>query len=77
MKQWDELIRRFDRDWEETGPLIEKFVIELTAFPGGWRATAWRPFAIPQTVTRADGTTALEAVCRLIVELGRAGKLAP
>ena len=62
----------YDTSWEATGPLIEKYRIDLveglSSAPGhDWRAE-W-----PEIY--ADGPTPLIATCRLIIALKEAGKL--
>jgi len=72
----------FLTDWSTTGPLVEKLSISLDCrFGAGmpiaerWQAVAWRPDDNPKTVWKADGSTPLVNVCRLIVSLSAAGKL--
>ena len=67
--------------WEWVGPMIEKYRIDLAAFPvsGGieWRAVAWRPFGRPEISRQERDNTLLAAVARLIVKLAAEGKLEP
>jgi len=72
----------YDIDWNATGPLIEKYGITLGPAPRSeedappwWRATPRS--ALCAGYTTQLGPTPLEAVCRLILELHKAGKLKP
>ncbi len=81
-------VPRYDTDWSATGPLIERYRIQVWhqeddphlaeifgEQPGGdWRATH-AACACPG-LGAAIGETPLIAVCRLIVSLKEAGKLA-
>lgn len=75
-------VPRYDTDWSATGPLIERFGIELCA-PGehggsevnwlaskriGWIPVGNSPHAYADT-TDAEGSTPLIAVCNLILAL--------
>jgi hypothetical protein len=72
--------RRYDIDWSATGPLIEKYRLDLWCWVEGafrpterWRARADRIDGEPEM----QGETPLIAVCNLIVYLSEAGKLVP
>ena len=59
---------RYDKDWAVTGPLVEKCKIYMEPHQMHWEVeVAGGP--------RVGGLTLLEAVCHLIVELGKEGKL--
>jgi hypothetical protein len=66
---------RYDTDWAATGPLIEKFGVWVRSLDGvvaKW--DAFRNDDLPSP--RGTGPTPLIAVCNLILELAKAGKLA-
>lgn len=66
----------YDTDWAATGPLIERFKLDVFSAGGVLcMAQAWRPNTDPQQTFRASGTDPLIAVCRLILVLRAAGKL--
>jgi hypothetical protein len=75
---------RYDTNWSVTGPLIEKYGISVwVTFPGDFGQDGFRWAAqmeadarspMPNTVPHV-GRTPLEAVCYLIIELARIGKL--
>ena len=66
-KPWPKVpIPQFDTDWSATGPLIERYRIDLENGPG------WSAYACGIT---KDADTPLLAVCHLIIALGKAGKL--
>jgi hypothetical protein len=65
----------YDTDWAATGPLIEKYKMGVWPADEDWLAdtfTAKHP-TIDGGTTR--GRSPLEAVCKLILELSKAGKL--
>lgn len=66
-------VPRFDLEWETTGPLFERFRIELWRDRDRWCAVS--PY--PDDKTAPYGDTALEAVCELLIALGAAGRLTP
>lgn len=59
----------YDTNWSATGPLIERYGIELEHFASTW-------CALGPEARRAGGRTPLLAVCNLILALKKAGKLA-
>jgi hypothetical protein len=63
-------LARYDTDWSATGPLIERLGITVNRHHrrADWSAHAGEG---PET----DGSTALVAVCNLILSLAAAGKL--
>ena len=69
----------YSTDWSATGPLIEKYRISVIAIPtsivyGGKEDpfTAWNAYNANGS---AGGLHPLIAVCKLILALGKAGKL--
>lgn len=67
---------QYDTDWSATGPLIDRYHIDLHYdHSSAVTATAWRPDHTPTAVTHALGETALEAICHLIIKLANANKL--
>lgn len=71
--------QRFDTDWSATGPLIEKYEIELTPALDGdpWAAESWKNWPDSAFNSVGIGPTPLIAVCDLILALAAAGKLPP
>jgi hypothetical protein len=67
--QWV-LVPRYDLDWSATGPLIEKYGICQYLNCG-----AWHSYTASDGDDCGDGATPLESLCRLILALGKAGKL--
>jgi hypothetical protein len=73
-------IPRYDTDWSATGPLIEKYGIELT-ITGRPPKTHWVCWAAKREgfTPSAEGATGsqhpLRSVCYLLLELKAAGKL--
>jgi hypothetical protein len=74
----------YDTDWSATGPLIEKYCIEVSNdgaydFDEEERSQVdWRAVAnaeIPGGMHEAEGPTPLKAVCNLLLALGKSGKL--
>lgn len=66
----------YDTDWSATGPLIEKYKIDIFSPRGDtWMAQAWRPNDLPQETFKSSGMTPLEAVCSLILKLKAVEKL--
>lgn len=66
-------VARFDLDWCATGPLVERHKIALEWHPL-WAPPGW--CAVSEDggwIGSADSP--LLAICRLIIELGKAGKL--
>lgn len=75
--QMDVEVPRYDTDWSATGPLIEKYRLEVTRECGEWCAH-WSGDTEYIKVHHDDGThgkTLLIAVCNLILALAEAGKL--
>lgn len=76
-------VPRYDTDWSATGPLIERLEILIAKKPGdeseGWMAMAGVTWdGHPYVSEHAEdhwGETPLQAVCYLILELHKAGKL--
>lgn len=70
-------IARYDTDWSATGPLIERFRIDLFSreSAGVWTARAWVPNDDPVETLKRAGNEPLTAVCNLILALKAAGKL--
>ncbi len=73
----------YDTDWSATGPLLEKYGIQLSRavtaseppMPGTvWMAVPWDYHASKDKMFRGD-TSPLVAVCELIVALAARGKL--
>jgi hypothetical protein len=77
------VIFHYDTDWEATGPLIEKYhvnvvhvdrVVEIDGTTeGAWWSAMWDER--PPLFLEASGTTPLIAICQLILQLKEAGKL--
>jgi hypothetical protein len=68
------MVSNYDTDWSATGPLIEKYKIELT-----WDGEDWLAWA-PEDMAPNKGGVAkvpLIAVCNLFLALKEAGKLLP
>ena len=64
---------RYDTDWSATGPLIDRYSIELIKeAEGRWCASSWDE---TKSAVVCWGETPLAAACRLIISLGKAGKL--
>jgi hypothetical protein len=57
-------VYRYDTDWSATGPLIERYGIDLTLYPKHWTASGH-----PERggTLSCPGDTPLLAVCELIV----------
>jgi hypothetical protein len=74
-RKWDEVWRvpHYDTDWAATGPLIEKYRLDLCRDQeeGYWEAIDH------QRETSMWGASPLVAVCNLILKLAEAGKLDP
>jgi hypothetical protein len=73
-----ERIPRYDLDWSATGPLIERFKLNLYPWSdGSWVADS--DFSAATAVLSVDmegsGATPLIAVCNLILALAAADKL--
>lgn len=65
------LVPRYDTNWAATGPLIERFEIQLLPLGNGaWAAT--KGIGTPRLI---DGLTPLIATCNLILALHAVGKL--
>lgn len=67
-----EFLPRFDTDWAKTGPLIERYGIELEYREPRRGASRW---GASLGLVRVFGPTPLVAVCLLLETLGREGKL--
>jgi hypothetical protein len=65
-----EMPPRYDLDWSATGPLIEKYGICQYLNCG-----VWHSFTASDGDDCGDGAAPLESLCRLILALGKAGKL--
>ena len=74
----------YDTDWSATGPLIERYKINIFGYSdGGYEATSQRidTFvckecgAVREHPPSAEGSTPLIAVCHLLLALHKAGKL--
>lgn len=64
-------VRRYDTDWSATGPLIERFKIDVR-----WGGQNLRWWASENAgLATVSGETPLEAVCALLLEIAAAGKL--
>ena len=72
-------IRTFSNDWEECGPLIERFGVgliqngadgipDITQQPGSWTAEVYRVDGILYEQVLADGPTPQIAICRAVVK---------
>jgi hypothetical protein len=70
-------VSRYDTDWSATGPLIEKYGIGIEL----WEDNQWRVWYesddLSMDIHGDVGNSVLVAVCRLILALGKAGKLCP
>ena len=64
------LLPRYDTNWNDAGPLIERLGIAVWPQSYGWAAEL-------RLEERAQGTTPLIAVCNLLLALHAAGKLHP
>lgn len=62
-------VPRFDHDWGTTGPLIERFKIELWWCPH-WATPGWRASGAGSSV--GDGDTALTAICEWVLNAAAA-----
>lgn len=64
-------ILRYDTDWTATGPLIERFGINIDLRGSGkwWASCFGVPPELPHLVDPQDASTPLEAVCLLILKL--------
>ena len=70
-------IPHYDTDWAATGPLIEKYGINVARYQaGGWWASRWARMDLgdPIPPVKGNGDTPLAAVCNLILALKAAGK---
>ena len=75
----------YDTDWSATGPLIEKYGLAVCLFTPPFKhpaapeeaARAWWPGSdgVNDSIIDCFGPTPLRAVCYLILELKKAGKL--
>ncbi len=69
-------IANYDKEWLEAGPLIEKYRLFVRCYYGDvWCASPGPGAPLPGGSDTCDGPTPLIAVCRLLIELGRDGKL--
>jgi hypothetical protein len=68
-------VPRFDTDWAETGPLIERlrFKLEPSQTREGWAVFAYGP---THNAENAWGQTPLLAACALVLRLKAEGLLA-
>jgi hypothetical protein len=66
-------IPHFDTDWSATGPLIERYEIDVWRSARMWKAAPDTPGG---TIV-GRGTTPLIAICHLILALKADGKLCP
>jgi hypothetical protein len=69
-------VPRYDTDWSATGPLIEKYGINLTG-PRPWDACRGHDREGFHDEPNGEGPTPLIAVCNLLLALKAAGKLEP
>jgi hypothetical protein len=71
------LALHYDTDWSATGPLIERYSLDLYRKAGDapWSAGVWIPNDNPKEHLVAAGETPLLAVCNLILALAAGGKL--
>lgn len=66
-------VPKFTEDWSVSGPLIERFGLALFKFPQAWKA--YGAYERLSKIETASYPTALEALCRLVVELHQKGRL--
>jgi hypothetical protein len=66
-------VSRYDTDWSATGPLIEKYGIDVWRSAKTWKAAQ----DTPGGAICGRGATPLIAICSLILALKGAGKLCP
>ena len=69
-------VPRYDTDWSATGPLIERFRLEVIPTPHESKAWLAATEINAQHKDNRLGQTPLIAVCNLILALSEAGKLA-
>ncbi len=65
---------RYDTSWTATGPLIEKYKLDIVWDDDSWRAY-WDGGDDGDMGIGVYAATPLVALCNLILELGEAGKL--
>lgn len=69
-------LQRFDTNWSATGPLMERYGLTVYHEAAGWAAR--EDGGRPGTGLGVDHAgSPLEAVCHLLISLGKAGRLAP
>ena len=69
----DSIPPHYDTDWAATGPLIEKYKLNIVYNSA---SESWEGIDRSEGYDQCfHGRTALEAVCYLILALGKAGKL--
>ena len=69
-------IPHYDTDWAATGPLIEKYEINIDLREAGWCATSFdKKFVLDHKADPQFGPTPFIAVCNLILKLAEEGKL--
>lgn len=61
-----DVLARYDTDWGATGPLIEKYKIDVFA---PWGGAEWEASSEFHGKPDGEGPTPLIAVCRLILKL--------
>lgn len=62
-------VPRFDLDWSATGPLLERFDISLQRRRAAGGGAAWIARSGAWSAVAGRGTSALESVCRLLLDL--------
>jgi hypothetical protein len=72
---WTAAIPRYDTDWSATGPLIERYRLDVSPAKDGWLATSDLPYAATGGWGQAAGPSPQVAVCNLLLALKAAGKL--
>lgn len=65
----------YDTDWAATGPLIEKYEIQIDKRGAGWCASAFDEANFAHLADPAFAETPLIAVCNLILALKEEGNL--
>jgi hypothetical protein len=70
-------IPHYNYNWGATGPLIERYEINIDKREAGWFATCFGKniYILAHLADPQMGRTPLEAVCKLIVEMDKQGTL--
>jgi hypothetical protein len=68
-------LKRYDRNWSATGPLIEKYGIGVEVLDDNSWMVWCEMDDISMDIHGDVGNSVLVAICRLILALGKAGKL--